>query len=439
MDRIWAWRLLQRLIAGSRGPLCFWPDPKVLPSALWTPLLGFIKDRPSASTDAVRSLPGEPKPVLRPEVAKLRTRSALAVLPGYGGLLRSTPCRFVAPCIRPWGSPSFRSAPCPVPEGAGLGARLSLWRSTLRSFPLRGRPMRVTARRFPLVVAQSFWSRVLPCCHVWPRIRPLVTRPQGFAPLRSPLRARRRFHRRTARYSHGLGPRLVLMPSRRRSEEWRAAGPLRPRGTAEDWPGIRALPSLRRGGASWRPVHGLVGPWPRGASVRCVRRSDGPRRVRHCCRLACHPRVAALPAPRLAEPEGSGAPRVGRVEGARGRLPEGVAASPRRRAFAFNPAAGLPVPSGRRPEGRWRFGCRWLQVPGGSVAAVRGARRRPFPWLGARWVRRAVRIPEGTLPRGRGPWIPLLRVVGPVSPSPRLEFPKELCPWVGARWVRCRS
>jgi hypothetical protein len=165
-----------------------------LPSAFWTPLLGFIKDRPSASTDVVRPLPNEPRPVLRPEVAKLRTRSALAVLPDYGGLLRSTPCRFVAPCIRPWGSPSFRSAPCPVPEGTGWGARLPLWRSTLRSVPLRGRPVRVTARRFPLAVAQSLWSWVLPCCHVRPRARPLVTRPQGIAPLRSPLRICRRFH-----------------------------------------------------------------------------------------------------------------------------------------------------------------------------------------------------------------------------------------------------
>jgi hypothetical protein len=107
--------------AGSRGPSCFRPDPKVLPFALWTPLLGFIKDRPSASTDAVRPLPDEPRPALRPEVAKLRARSALAVLPDYGGLLRSTPCRSVAPCIRPWGSPSFRSAPCPLPEGVGFG------------------------------------------------------------------------------------------------------------------------------------------------------------------------------------------------------------------------------------------------------------------------------------------------------------------------------
>jgi hypothetical protein len=72
--------------------------------------------RPSASTDAAHPLPGEPRPTLRPGAAKLQTRSALAVLPGFGGLLRTTPCRFVAPCIRPWGSPRFRLAPPPRPR-----------------------------------------------------------------------------------------------------------------------------------------------------------------------------------------------------------------------------------------------------------------------------------------------------------------------------------
>ena len=129
-----AWCLLQRLIAGSRGPLCFRPDPKVLPSALWTPLLGFIKDRPSASTDVVRSLPGGPRPALWSVVATLRTRSALAVLPDFGGLLRSTPCRFVAPCIRPWGSPSFRSAPA-LPEGTGWGLAFPCGASPFEVFP----------------------------------------------------------------------------------------------------------------------------------------------------------------------------------------------------------------------------------------------------------------------------------------------------------------
>jgi hypothetical protein len=41
------------------------------------------------------------------EVATPRARSALAVPPGFGGLLRTMLCRFVAPCSRPWGSHSF--------------------------------------------------------------------------------------------------------------------------------------------------------------------------------------------------------------------------------------------------------------------------------------------------------------------------------------------
>jgi hypothetical protein len=68
----------------------------------------------------------------RPGVATLRTRSALAVLPGFDGLLRLTPCRFVAPCCRSWGSPRFRSWAMPV---FGLLAEPSAARSA--SVPLR--------------------------------------------------------------------------------------------------------------------------------------------------------------------------------------------------------------------------------------------------------------------------------------------------------------
>jgi hypothetical protein len=70
----------------------------------------------------------------------------------------------------------------------GARARLPRWRHTLRSFPLRGRSQRVTTLRFPLAVALAFRSRVRPCCHVWARVLPTFARPQGFAPLRSPLR-----------------------------------------------------------------------------------------------------------------------------------------------------------------------------------------------------------------------------------------------------------
>jgi hypothetical protein len=172
---------------------------------------------------------------------------------------------------------------------------------------------------------------------------------------------------------------------------------------------------------------------------------------------------------------GSGRSKGGRVEGARGRRPEDVAVPPRRYASAFAPAAGC-LPSGRRPEGRWLSGCRWLQVPGGSVAVVRGSRRSLSPWVGARWVRRAVRgarrrpsswsgpvdpsagglspvgplprfgAPEGAFPRGsgpggsvalaRGPGGSCCRGAGARGPSRGSGRPKASVPVVGARWVR---
>lgn len=46
---------------------------------------------------------------IRPGAATSRTRSALAVSLGFGGLLHLALCRFVAPCCRSWGSPCFGS------------------------------------------------------------------------------------------------------------------------------------------------------------------------------------------------------------------------------------------------------------------------------------------------------------------------------------------
>jgi hypothetical protein len=178
------------------------------------------------------------------------------------------------------------------------------------------------------------------------------------------------------------------------------------------------------------------GPWPRRASVRCVRRDGGPRGVRPCRRLACHPGVAALSTPRFAEPEGFGAPRVGRV-GGHPRAPSG-----RRRRYL---RGGTPLPSLPLPvafavwspaRGSVTSGCRWLQFPIGSVAAVRGSRRSLSPWFGARWVRcRGSGLPKEPFPVVRGPLGPSrgsgrpkasVPVVGPVDPSA----------WVWARWIR---
>ncbi len=65
---------------------------------------------------SLRRLPPGPSPRLRFGTATSRTCSVPAVPPGFNGLLRSeqirrsarsTACRFVAPCSRSWGSPSF--------------------------------------------------------------------------------------------------------------------------------------------------------------------------------------------------------------------------------------------------------------------------------------------------------------------------------------------
>jgi hypothetical protein len=57
------------------------------------------------------------------------------------------------------GFATFPVGSCPLPEGWGREAGLPRWRHTLRSFPLRSRSPRVTARRFPHVVAPGVWPR----------------------------------------------------------------------------------------------------------------------------------------------------------------------------------------------------------------------------------------------------------------------------------------
>jgi hypothetical protein len=174
------------------------------PFGVGTPLMGLSEIRPSIDMGAWCPLPVVPllrraaclrpsgefcglaRSHLRPGAATSRTRSALAVLHGFDGLLHLALCRFVAPCCRSWGSPCFQSSEAsrgpdlsvrqggggisvsgrrPVapegaafrrpsadlavwsarPRGAVLASRrgslaclldLSQWRSTLRSFSL---------------------------------------------------------------------------------------------------------------------------------------------------------------------------------------------------------------------------------------------------------------------------------------------------------------
>jgi len=129
--------------------------------------LGVLSKNAPPSTPAVcvhSRLPGAR------ELPHSRARSALAVPPGSSGLLRTRPCRFVAPCSRPWGPPGFEPT---------VDYRRSTdpphRRSTLRSFsPSLQRLFpspRLTPRHRdsnPLVVG----SRV-------PK-NPILPRPQGF-------------------------------------------------------------------------------------------------------------------------------------------------------------------------------------------------------------------------------------------------------------------
>jgi hypothetical protein len=92
-------------------------DPDQSAVVVWTSSPGVAKDRPSAVPSADRPLPGlRPRtPLLRHVDATPRARAALVVSHDFGGLLRPSPCRSVAPCCRPWGSPRFE-----LPRGCFL-------------------------------------------------------------------------------------------------------------------------------------------------------------------------------------------------------------------------------------------------------------------------------------------------------------------------------
>ena len=167
----------------------------------------------------------------RPGVATLRTRSVLAVLPDFDGLLRLEPCRSVAPCCRSWGSPRFSSARsrvfsapcgalyCPATRPAHGGAverhrhvlEVEDSLAGIRRSPGRAQAARtrvdprdaVPFEAFPLQAAvPRHRGRCPPAVGHGPTSRPscfhegretrsrLVAspRPQGFHPLASPLR-----------------------------------------------------------------------------------------------------------------------------------------------------------------------------------------------------------------------------------------------------------
>jgi len=104
--------------------------------------LWFSKERPSTDINNLRPVPvstSRKRGDLRRCAAKRNTPSVLVVPPDFDGLLRMLPCRFIAPCYRPWGSSCFqRGLPSPVfPRDSVLRAFPRLAPHTLRSFSLR--------------------------------------------------------------------------------------------------------------------------------------------------------------------------------------------------------------------------------------------------------------------------------------------------------------
>jgi len=129
-----------------------------------TPLMGFIVVPLRRQTHRVNS--GLAETSRRQRAAKLSARSALAVPPDFGGLLRIVPCEDVALHNRPWGSPCFRSA--------AEATRHPRRRSTLRSVSLHWQPPLVT-RAETLFTSVRALSPLFPgsphcvtCCHAPP-------------------------------------------------------------------------------------------------------------------------------------------------------------------------------------------------------------------------------------------------------------------------------
>lgn len=160
------------------------------------------------------------------------------------------------------------SRPTPAPEGLGPLARLPRLRFTLRSVPLLSRSGCVTALRDPLAVAPGPPRPVRPCCHVRARRLSPVTRPQGFAPLRSPLRPVGVATDEVPVASLGFVPRAFSMPVFHagvpKNPGWRAlAGPKTVQGLATGSGGVP------------EPPEGCSFPLPGMGQVRSLRPAKG--------------------------------------------------------------------------------------------------------------------------------------------------------------------
>lgn len=124
-----------------------------------------------------------------------RARSALTVPPGFGGLLRASPCRFVAPCSRPWGSLRFRLIHRFSPARfQDLAALVRGWRRAPATSPGCVRPP-----------PGSPSTALTTCCHA---VRPVSGVPAPFCPRCSPVWP----VRRPASPSSPMGVRTGFVP-----------------------------------------------------------------------------------------------------------------------------------------------------------------------------------------------------------------------------------
>jgi len=103
-------------------------------------LMWISKEHPSTDINCLRPVPVflPRESDLRSCAAKRRTPSVSAVPPGYDGLLRKLPCKFVSPCSQPWGSSCFVCGlpPAVLPRPSVLRELPELAPHTLQSFPL---------------------------------------------------------------------------------------------------------------------------------------------------------------------------------------------------------------------------------------------------------------------------------------------------------------
>jgi hypothetical protein len=185
---------------GSRGPVsdvdATGPESLVLSQPKsWTPLMGFIKDRPSTDKHCVSTPSKTPKSSTFGLSCQTQTCSALAVSRDFSGLLHAVPCRFIAPYNRPWGSPCFQQQQIRRPANAFPNGAL----------PYEAFPSLTAEKTSPPTLAETnscVHRNLIPsrrCSWVNPasdrvattRPRPLpVTRPQGIEPPKNPLRSR---------------------------------------------------------------------------------------------------------------------------------------------------------------------------------------------------------------------------------------------------------